>query len=275
MDYTSHGLIYTEKDIINKKSAIIFHDKYILVPATILISIINEYDEFKELGIKSSLIDALNTNQIIDVCNDMDFEILKIIKFYIVHEIATNKSLFKSSANLLYIFNCINISQAINNVLLGFSHTHFSHQLTTSKTNTLVQRNENFNKLMISSFLLLKFHDCKNVDLIDDVINAFGIHLLKEEETWNMVTSIQEKEVVMRPNHINKLEPVASITTPFGNECFFKTINIGRISNIYGNNNCLMSVSMPLVWGCEGGGIYNIKRFSLFIFIYTFDLSLT
>lgn len=58
---------------------------------------------------------------------------------------------------------------------------------------------------------------------------------------------------------INKLDDVLTISTPFGMESFYKTMNIGKVSNVFGINSCLFTISNNLVNGCEGAAVINSK----------------
>ncbi|XP_053674107.1 peroxisomal leader peptide-processing protease [Anopheles nili] len=53
------------------------------------------------------------------------------------------------------------------------------------------------------------------------------------------------------------LEKVVTVSTPFGNESFLNTINVGHITNIFGEQDCVLLLNNHLSFGCQGGAVYN------------------
>lgn len=63
----------------------------------------------------------------------------------------------------------------------------------------------------------------------------------------------------IRFRSVRRLDRIATVTTPFGNEVFFGALNEGSVANVFGRNDCVFVASQHLAAGCEGGAVYNAR----------------
>lgn len=235
-----HGIIYGEIDPLVRKSCIIFNQRYCLAPASVLLHsfnrIQNEIKSFANYDIQHNL----RINRMIDVNKDRRCQNLTKYRFKVIHEY--NEVLYKSDAVIINIFKCRNIWNSFNDIL-----RNFVVRATKNDSN-------NSRKLLLSSFLILRLKLCEE-EVNNE--NETPLAIFKEIAKMTIRNERPQHHIdVFRMNPIRKLENIESVSTPFGNECFLNTINVGRIANIFGDNKCLMVASMPLVNGCEGGAVY-------------------
>lgn len=141
-------------------------------------------------------------------------------KFRVI--LKTGKNIFETIATVRCIFNCKRLCVTIEKVLIGMQ------SLSSSNSN---------DRLPISCFALFEF----------DKLLPNRIELV----TQNFSNSSKT---------VAKLDEIYSVTTPFVNENFFNTINVGKIANILDENDCVMIGSMSLAHGCDGGGVYNREQ---------------
>lgn len=149
---------------------------------------------------------------------------LKSEIFVVIH--ANENGLIRRKARLKYLFNSPDIHESINDILAGFR----SYKIPFDQIG--------MHQLLVSSFVILEFCD-ENSD-------ASLINVMTEDGNTN--------------ESINKLDTVICVTTPFAHESFFETVNVSKVANVFGINNCLLVISAPLVYGCEGGGVYDSNR---------------
>lgn len=217
---TNHALIHPEFDATNKKSAIIF-EKHIFTSGTILINLI----QGKQL--QDSIEKRLTNNEVIDA-KDSECIDLRNEAFVVIHE--CENDLVRRKARLKYLFNSRNIYESIKDILAGFR----SYKVPFDQIE--------LHQLLVSSFVILEFCDDNSRQSTEEsLINAMTVDTKSNES-------------------VNKLDTVVTVTTPFAHESFFKTVNVSRVANIFGLNNCLLIVSAPLVYGCEGGGVYDSNK---------------
>lgn len=66
-------------------------------------------------------------------------------------------------------------------------------------------------------------------------------------------------------NYLRHLQPMQALDdvlvmcSPFGLENFYKTVSIGKVSNVMGRMGCLFAISNALPLGCEGSAVFNTK----------------
>uniref|UniRef100_A0A182KB85 Peroxisomal leader peptide-processing protease n=1 Tax=Anopheles christyi TaxID=43041 RepID=A0A182KB85_9DIPT len=75
--------------------------------------------------------------------------------------------------------------------------------------------------------------------------------------TWNEIKRVIDK---LRPaccEGPKLLDDVVTVSTPYGDESFFNTLNVGHISNSFGEHECLLLLDTHLSSGCQGGAVYN------------------
>lgn len=250
-----HGIIFSENDPINRKSCIIFKNVYCLAPATILLSRFQDYQNEVKSCSNHDFYKDLRINRLIDTNTDTRYRTLLNHNFKLIHE--KDDTLYESNAFIVNIFKCRNIWNSFNDILRGFVAKSV-HNIENDNPNDL-------HKMLLSSFVILRIKETvdRRMNLVErnnkhSKTNVFSeilscISIQDNDDLDHTVSS----ENVLRMNNVKKLECIESVTTPFGNECFLNTINVGKIANIFGDNKCLMVASMPLVNGCEGGAVYN------------------
>lgn len=168
----------------------------------------------------------LMNNKII-IADDQWMDLKREI-FIVIH---TNENdLIRRKARLKYLFNSPDIHESINDILTGFR----SYKVPFDQIG--------MHQLLVSSFVILEFCDENSFQSGD----ASLINVMTEDKNTN--------------ESINKLDTVICVTTPFAHESFFETVNVSKVANIFGINNCLLIISAPLVYGCEGGGVYDSNR---------------
>lgn len=249
----NHGIICSELDPIVRKSCVIFNRRYCLAPASVLVNSFEHIQHQVKASADYDIQHNLKINRIIDTNADRRSQSLKKYNFKIIHE--HNEVLYESDARIVNIFKCRNIWNSFNDILRNF--------VARSAKND----SNDLHKLLLSSFIILRL---KTTEEIQDQNNT-PLAIFKEiTETTN--NKYENHTQVLRMKPIQKLENIESVSTPFGNECFLNTMNVGRIANIFGDNKCLMVASMPLVNGCEGGAVYN-KSYDLvgIVISTTFD----
>lgn len=185
----------------------------------------------------------LKYSRIIDTTSDKRYRSLAKYNFKVIHE--HNDTLYESDAFIVNIFKCRNIWNSFNDILPNFVAKSAKH----------LQNNDLY-KLLLSSFVILRLKSADIDQQSQDNTESINIFQDIRSSISNDHNSSDPQHKI-RMNNAKKMEYIEAISTPFGNECFLNTINVGRIANIFGNNKCLMVASMPLVNGCEGGAIYN------------------
>lgn len=244
-----HGIVFVEHDPLLRKSCIIFREKYCIAPASILLTSFNRIqDEIRAIA-KHDMHRDLKHSRIIDTVNDKRYHSLAKYNFKVIHE--HNDTLYESDAFIVNLFKCRNIWNTFNDILPNFVAKPAKHT-----------PNNDLHTLLLSSFVILRLkigetdnhHHTTNTttDTIDstNIFEDIRSSISKEHNA-------NDRQPNVHMHGVRKMEYIESVSTPFGNECFLNTINVGRIANIFGNNKCLMVASMPLVNGCEGGAIYN------------------
>lgn len=128
-------------------------------------------------------------------------------------------------AKLLYLFNSAEISR------------HVLRFLNNDRTDSAT---ETHNAVLLSSFLVLSMR-CDGV----------------KENFERFLRHIAHYLRYLQPIHT--LDDVLVMCTPFGLENFYKTISIGKVSNVMGRDGCLFVLSNALALGCEGAAVFNNK----------------
>lgn len=274
--YRQHGVIFAENDPINRKSSVLFNNKYCLAPATVLLNVFEEYQQQVQSASKHDLKKDLRINRIVDTTNNRRYRILNKYNFKIIHE--HHNRLYESNAQILFIFKSRNIWNSFNDILRGFVARSFA--TGEARLPSKLSIDNDLHKLLLSSFIILNISPNKipvneepylASDILFNIINdSVGVGDT-EQLPDNLVSRQSEKNEdigIFRMNTVKKLENLESISTPFGNECFLNTINVGKVANIFGDNNCLLVASMPLVFGCEGGAIYSSTKYVVFFVLF-------
>lgn len=257
----NNGIIFSENDPVSRKSCVVFNNIYCLAPASVLINTFHEITNKFRLNRKNvDLYKDLKSSRLIDTCSDQRYNYLQNNHFKIIYA-ETDGTLYESQAVIVNIFKCRNIWNSFNDILRGFS-------VKSQSQNT----DNDLHKLLLSSFVILRIKAARLND--DEHIRVDPLDVFNEifQCLGNNPRAMQMNENVFQTNEVTKLECIESISTPFGNECFLNTINVGKIANIFGHNKCLIVASMPLVNGCEGGSVYNrIHQLIGIVISTTFD----
>lgn len=266
-----HGIIFAERDPQNRKSSVLFNNKYCLAPATVLLNIFEECRREIQSTAKRDLKKDMRINRIVDTTNNRQYRSLSNYKFKIIHE--HRGRLYESSARILYIFKSRNILNSFNDILRGYVSRSVSSTVPAASTDASVPKltaDEDVHKLLLSSFVLLMLapHEINageeaylSSDILYNIMNENNEDGYRERDCATNRNKEKCEDIgILRMNGVRKLENLESISTPFGNECFLNTINVGKVANIFGDSNCLLVASMPLVFGCEGGAIYNSSK---------------
>lgn len=237
-----HGIVYGKSEPLARKSCVIFNGQYCLAPASVLLNTFQDMRTEIKTQANHDIERDLKINRIVDSQTGSRYNCLTKYNFKVIHE--HNDVLYESDAKIAYIFKCRNIWNSFNDILRNF----------VDRSNNI--ENNDLLKLLLSSFIIFRL---KLSDQNDLGGNHFPLTIFKaiSNSIVHKDQRQEEQSNVLRMNVVHKLENIESISTPFGNECFLNTINVGRIANIFGDNKCLMVASMPLVNGCEGGAVYN------------------
>lgn len=236
---TEHALIYATRTAFNRQSAIIFTATgYALAPVSVLLHCI-------PVKTAKRLSNALLSNQIVDVyardsstLNDLWAE-LRHLTLRLVHR--PYRTLCTTDARIAYVFNCRNISESVSNLLDGF-------EPPKKRTDS----DFGIGLSAMSAFIVLHIGGH-----VQDDAAARSILRRKFQEAVRH----EKDRSCIRFQTVQRLDPVASVTTPFGNETFFGALNKGSIANVFGRNDCLFVVSQPLAAGCDGGIVYNKRLY--------------
>lgn len=262
--YRQHGIVFAERDPQNRKSSVVFNNKYCLAPASLLINIFEECRQEIQSATKRDLKKDLRINRIVDTINNRHYRSLGQQKFKFIHE-HSNK-LYESNARILYVFKSRNIWNSFNDILRCFVARSIPIH-SNSKSLPTINADDDLHKLLLSSFVILilsphKIGASEEPYLPSDILfNIMNDDNDIDSNAKTRSTQSTEDIGILRLSTVRKMENLESFSTPFGNECFLNTINVGKVANIFGDNNCLLVASMPLVFGCEGGAIYNSSKY--------------
>lgn len=93
---------------------------------------------------------------------------------------------------------------------------------------------------------------------------------LKERESFKrFIEHIANYLRYLQPIHT--LDDVLVMCSPFGLENFYKTISIGKVSNVMGSSLFGLSNALPL--GCEGSAVFNNKLWVYPVYFYSKQLT--
>lgn len=227
-----HGIVYPTSEPTYRKSAIILDRSHILAPGSIL------FDSLKNnRGIWKIVQSNLLIYQIIEVSAYSNVKTLQLTRFNVI--LRNKNCLEKFDARILYIFNSNSVSDSINMVMNGFK--------------------------LIDSQILPPNDKYEDTDILQLLLSSFVILKLQNNHSFSLTCEIKITKNLISHEKLCKLDKITCISTPFGNESFFGTVNEGTISNITGQNNCLIVASMPLVFGCEGAPVYDKYRYTKLI----------
>ncbi|XP_055532101.1 peroxisomal leader peptide-processing protease [Wyeomyia smithii] len=123
--------------------------------------------------------------------------------------------------------------------------------------------------IVFSKFIEASIRDCSALkflvdgkyERIGEYIKFFSSFLLLRKFESN-ISLEQTKQVFLHlmdsTNYsLNIIEEIICVSTPFGNEHFMNTVNLGHVANVFGTENCLALLNVQTAFGCEGGGVYD------------------
>lgn len=147
---------------------------------------------------------------------------------------------------------------------------------TNDEQRSFVRKEGRFLSLLYSTKVynqLLKLA-CQNDDVSNHcrvvLSSSFLILTLKPKPVKHTQTENIRRILLHIRNYLNNLQSIRCMddilvmSSPFGLESFYKTINIGKISNILDEHGSVFMISNPLSIGCEGSAVFNNKLLSIF-----------
>lgn len=234
---TDHAIVHVSQTPHNRRWAVTFDDSHALVPLSVLLGSLTAKTDKR-------LAAALLTGQFVNVQNTSpDWRELQELRLCLVHK---SKHILQTvDARIRYVFNCANIANAVNQFLDGFEPMIGSDL----KENNQQVSTIGLEQCALSAFVLLELNenDASMKRALPDLIRA----LISKDSTTNAI----------HYRAIQRLDRVATVTTPFSNEVFFRSINVGSVANVFGHNDCLFVASQTLVSGCDGGAVYNERLY--------------
>lgn len=235
----THCIAYADRSWHNRKSAIAFQNSFVLAPASIIFGCLST-KAVNYVSRKLATFTLVDTNHLADKSNRSAIaNELRSLHFRIVQK--RNDELVTLTAELGYLFNCRSVAESVDTLLDNFE------PLLVEKTRDVVHADADLTTFLLSSFVVLSI-GTQNVD--------HGLGSLLRQASRTDSESIAR---LIRFDQVRKLDDVAIVSTPFTNEVFFGTVNVCKVANVFGADNCLFVASQPLVGGCEGAAVYNTK----------------
>ncbi|KAH8301789.1 hypothetical protein KR059_011804 [Drosophila kikkawai] len=228
-----HALLEVTSPPATKQSAIIINNEVIISSGSILQPhLLFDGDKGEE---NKGVVARLQQGQIVDVQADEGCRIrsLNFVVTFDPHQRHTRPRqnaasgsrqghiLTRYLAHPLYVFSAAEVSRNLHRILLTADATNQSEVLR-------------------SSFVVLGMRPPA-----------------KEESFKRFLAHISNYLRHLQPMHT--LDDVLVMCSPFGLENFYKTISIGKVSNVMGRSGCLFAISNALPLGCEGSAVFNNK----------------
>lgn len=240
-----HALLEVSNHPNNKKSAIIINNELIITSGCILQPYVRPLQqhqpEIEPTDASSKIIRKLQQCEIINAqeTSTVEAQHLNSLNYAVTFDRrklpATDRRqphiLTRYQALPLYLFSSAQVSRKLHNFL------------STSAA-------DDDNQILLSSFLVLTMRPTRQKENFE----RFLVHIS------NYLKQLTE---------IRPLDDVLVMCTPFGLENFYKTISIGKVSNVLGRDNCLFVISNALPLGCEGSAVFNNKLYLIGIIICT------
>ncbi|XP_055837548.1 uncharacterized protein LOC129905949 [Episyrphus balteatus] len=222
-----HGILEITNHPNTRKSAIIINDEIILSSGTILAPYIRPVEPNGQCA-SSKIIETLRNDSLVNVQEDNnDSKFLNSLNYQITFDrkgLVNQSQIFtRYSAKLLYLFSCNEVSRYIQHIC-----------------STGGQIDDTSKECFLSSFVVLSFRKTNDKEILERFIS-------------------QIKNYLRFLYKAQKLDDILTICTPFGLEEFYKTIHIGKISNLINSNGSLFVLSNNLPIGCEGAAVFNDK----------------
>ncbi|XP_054741257.1 uncharacterized protein LOC129246444 isoform X1 [Anastrepha obliqua] len=238
-----HALLEISNHPVTKQSAIIINNEIIITSGCILQPYVRPMTPFiadhNKEGVcpSTKIIHKLQQCQLISVqdCNSVEAKHLNALNYQVTFDRRKlpppNERrrqphiLTRYCARLLFLFSSSEISR------------HVLRFLETDHTDDALKSH---NEVLLSSFLVLSMRCDGGKEYFEKFLRHIE-HYLR----------------YLQPIHT--LDDVLVMCTPFGLENFYKTISIGKVSNVMGRDGCLFVLSNALALGCEGAAVFNNK----------------
>lgn len=234
---TDHAIVYATGTPQNRRSAVTLAGGHAIVPASVLPAGVLTAKVGKRLTA------ALLNGLLVDA-RDNSWLALRALTMRVVQKSAG--VLCNTEAIVRFVFNCGNITDSIVGLLDGFEPGAADWRCSNKSS----PRGEfTLGQCELSAFVVLEM--LRPSEVADQSLERMFETLASREKSSRVLP--------MRPVQI--LDRVASVTTPFTNEVFFKSIHMGSVANVFGTNDCLFVVSQALVAGCDGGAVYNERLY--------------
>lgn len=147
----------------------------------------------------------------------------------------------------------------------GLFHVNVTQKLPVDTGTKIIQERFIVNRFFVNEELksslqtVLKGFEISKNDFSltgSDLCTAYAsIIILVKEENKLENDPIQILEKFFNDSEsVRKADEILTVSTPFGNDAFFATHNYGIVSNLF--EGSLMILSLPLVQGCEGAGVF-------------------
>ncbi|XP_016974347.1 uncharacterized protein LOC108041076 [Drosophila rhopaloa] len=231
-----HALLEVTSPPATKQSAIIINNEVIISSGSILQPhLVFDGDKGSE---NKEIIARLQRGQLLNVQNEEDEEAqrIRLLNFLVTFDPQQRRPrqnqnaasgsrqphiLSRFTAHPLYVFCAAEVSRNLHHILLTAD-------------------SEDDGEVLRSSFVVL------------------GLRTPDKEESF-------KRFLAHIGNYLRHLQPMQTLDdvlvmcSPFGLENFYKTISIGKVSNVMGRSGCLFAISNALPLGCEGSAVFNNK----------------
>ncbi|XP_017070480.2 uncharacterized protein LOC108107448 [Drosophila eugracilis] len=227
-----HALLEVTSPPATKQSAIIINNEVIISSGSILQPhLVSDGDKGAE---NKEIIGRLQRGQLLNVQNEVEGQRIRSLNFLVTFDPQQRRPrqnaasgsrqshiLSRFMAHPLYVFCAAEVSRNLHHILLSADSGDGSEVLR-------------------SSFVVL------------------GLQTPVKEESF-------KRFLAYIGNYLRHLQPMQTLDdvlvmcSPFGLENFYKTISLGKVSNVMGRSGCLFAISNALPLGCEGSAVFNNK----------------
>ncbi|KAH8283496.1 hypothetical protein KR018_004147 [Drosophila ironensis] len=234
-----HALLEVTSPPATKQSAVIINNELVISSGSILQPLLLASDPDKGAAHKE-LLTRLQRGELVNVQGEqVQGECIRALNFVVTFDPQQRRPrqnaasgtgsrsrrphiLTRFTAHPLYVFCAAEVSRNLHNIML------------------LADDGVEGSQLLRSSFVVL------------------GMREPGEEERFkHFLAHIGDYLRHLQP--VQTLDDVLVMCSPFGLENFYKTISIGKVSNVVGRSGCIFAVSNALPLGCEGSAVFNNK----------------
>lgn len=139
------------------------------------------------------------------------------------------------------------------------------HILTRYRAKLLyVFSSQEISRYLHKMFKSITFSDCSAKEHNDVLLTSFLILTMRptkiNQSAERFERFLEHIAHYLRYRYpIRPLDDILTMCTPFGMENFYKTVSIGKVSNVIGKDGALIVLSNNLPLGCEGSAVFNNK----------------